>query len=102
MKYYSVVTFEVKDYEQFRKEFESMQDKIHSVGFKRTWLNRNVDNSTQLIVVHECESIDKARRFYQSSDFKDCTLKAGVIGTPNITFIEELLYVPELATATTT
>jgi hypothetical protein len=38
----------------------------------------------------------KARGFYKSTEFQQCMSKAGVIGEPEIAFMEELLRAPEL------
>ena len=96
MRYYSIASFEIQDYKQFKDEFDAIQDTLRNVGFKRTYLNRDADDSNHLIVVHEFEDLQKARDFYKSQDFRQCMERAGVIGQPQITFMEELARTPQL------
>ncbi|MCE5324883.1 MAG: antibiotic biosynthesis monooxygenase [Planctomycetaceae bacterium] len=90
MKYFVIASYWVKDFQAFRNEFDSAQEMLQSSGFKRTYLNRDVEDPSHLIVVHECEDVDKARAFYESREFKDCLGRAGVVDGPHLTYIEEL------------
>lgn len=96
MKYYAVAILSITDYKQFRAEFDSAGPKLQKWGFTRTWLNRDADNPNRLIAVHECGNLAKAREFYTSPDYKQCLTKAGVIGEPEVMFMEELVATPEL------
>jgi uncharacterized protein (DUF1330 family) len=95
MKYYSVASLNIQDYRQFKEEFDSIQELLQKWGFKRTYLNRDVDDPSHLVIVHEVESLDRAREFYKSQDFQQCAQKAGVVGAGTVTFVEELARTPE-------
>lgn len=95
MKYFSVATLEIEDFEQFKAEVESIHDTLLAWGLKSTCVNRDLDNPNRLIIVHEIEDVQKARQFYQSEEFRQCAQKAGVTGRPEVTFVEELLHTPE-------
>lgn len=96
MKYYSAACFKISDYKLFKDEFDVAQDLLKTWGFKQTCLHRDVDDPTHLIVVHECEDLQKARDFYKSLDFKRYIEKAGILGEPQVSFLEELARTPEL------
>jgi uncharacterized protein (DUF1330 family) len=96
MKYYASASYRIKDFKQFMGEFEAAQAMLGKWGFKRTFLNRDADDANHLIVVHECEDLQKARNFYNSQEFRQCIAKAGVIGDPEVTLMEELSRTPQL------
>ena len=95
MTYYVVACYKVSDFERFKAEFDAAQELMRQGGFVQTILYRNVDDPSQLTVVHECEDLPKARDFYKSPQFKACIAKAGV-GEPEITIMEELARTPHL------
>jgi uncharacterized protein (DUF1330 family) len=96
MKHYSATILTIRDYNTFKAEFDSAGPKLSKYGFKRTWLNRDVDNPNRLIVVHELEDLPKAREFFRSPEYRQCLAKGGVIGEPQVTLMEELVATPEL------
>ena len=98
MRYYSIASMKIEDLDKFKSELETVQDMLKTAGFKATYVNRDADDPNHLIVMHECEDLQKAREFYQSQEFKDCALKAGIIGQPNVMFVEEIMRTPELVT----
>ncbi len=90
MKYYVIASYRISDLQTFRNEFDSAQEMLQTSGFRKTYLNRDVEDPDHLVVVHECEDLDKARAYYHSQEFKDCLGRAGVIEGPHLTYIEEL------------
>ena len=53
-------------------------------------LLRSSETPNDLTLVFEWDSIEKARKFSQSQDLKQVMEKAGVIGTPEIQFLEAI------------
>ncbi len=96
MRYFIIGFLSIKDYDQFKAEFDSAEEMMRKYGFKQSWLNRNVDNPEQLVIVHEVEDLEKARQMYSTEEFRQCAEKAGVVGQPQILFIEELAHTPQV------
>jgi uncharacterized protein (DUF1330 family) len=96
MKHYTAAFFKIRDFQQFKAEFDSVLESLRNFGFARTFLNRDLDDPNHLIVVHEVEDLNKARDFYNSAQFKQCIQRAGVIGEPRILFMEELARTPTM------
>lgn len=96
MRYYSAACLKVKDYNQFKKEFDAAQDLLRSFGCKQSTINRDVDNPNQLLIIHEFENLQRAREFYKSPEFQQCIAKAGIVGKPDLMFLEELARTQEL------
>jgi uncharacterized protein (DUF1330 family) len=97
MTYYTVTRLTIKDLRQFKEELGRAGDLLGKWGIKKTYVNRDVDAPSRLIVVHAWEDLQKARDFYRSPDFKQCAERAGIIGEPEVTFMEELIRSPEPA-----
>jgi heme-degrading monooxygenase HmoA len=53
-------------------------------------LYRNSQNPNEIIVFFEWDTIDNARKFAESADLRETMEKAGVIGKPDIYFLEYL------------
>lgn len=52
---------------------------MRKYGFKQSWLNRNVDNPEQLVIVHEVEDLEKARQMYSTEEFRQCARKRALL-----------------------
>lgn len=93
---YVEARYEVHDVGKFLDEFARAGDMLRNYGFSHTWLHRNADEPTQVIVVHEASDLDRARQFYDSDEYRQCRQHAGV-KQPRLTFMEELVGAPEPA-----
>jgi uncharacterized protein (DUF1330 family) len=98
MKFYAMASYVVDDFNRFMAEFEGAQDMLQKWGFIKTYLNRDVANPNRLIIIHQCEDLQKARDFYKSKEFQQCLAEAGV-PAPQVTLMEELARTPQAAAA---
>jgi len=96
MKGYVEARYEVENLRRFLDEFNAAKDLLSRFGFTRSWLHRDADNDSVVIVMHEAEDLDKARQFYKSDEFQQCRRKVGV-GQPKLTFMNRLVPAPESA-----
>ena len=97
MKHYAMVHYRIRDFDQFKAEFEKVSPELPEFGFIHTWLHRSVDDPSEIVIVHECEDLALARRFYNSDEYRQCIRDAGVVGEPNITYMEGLESMPRAA-----
>ena len=100
MKTYLVIRHKVKDYADWKREFDSCHDNFcRDYGFKGTWISRNADDANEIIVTVACADLARAREFTQSKDLKDAMKRAGVSDKASFWFLEEIAEVPELVGA---
>jgi hypothetical protein len=50
-------------------------------------LLRSVDNPNEVVLLFEAEDLRKAQAFTESSDLRQAMQKAGVVGQPDILFL---------------
>lgn len=97
MNKYLVVTHKVRDYGEWKKEFDDSEELRREYGLKGGWLFCNIDQRSEITVMLEMEDEDRARDFAQSQELKDAMQRAGVEDEPRFYFIEKLADVMELA-----
>ena len=97
MRQYAIARFKIKDFAQFKAEFEKVSPQLTQWGFSRTWLDRNVEDPNEIVVIHEIQDLERVHEFYASDEFRQCIRRAGVKGDPRVTFVEELARMPAMA-----
>ena len=84
-----LVQHEVKDFANWKKEYDSQADLRASSGMLSDQIYRDVSDQNQLTVVLKWDSVENAQKFAQSSELKAAMEKAGVVGKPTINFVNE-------------
>ena len=55
---------------------------------------RNLDQPNEVVTVGDYEDLKRARQLFQSPEFWAATQRAGVIGRPEVSFLEEVERLP--------
>ena len=80
---------EVEDYDKWRAGFDANAAVRKAGGAQEAeYVMRNVDNPNEVTVVLEWDSVEKARQFTQSPELKEAMKNAGVVGPPEVRFLE--------------
>jgi hypothetical protein len=87
---YLLVRHTVKDYAKWKPFFDEDQSTRQKSGSKGGHLYLNSQNPNELIVVFEWDTLENARKFAESADLWEVMEKAGVIGKPDIYFLEHV------------
>lgn len=87
---YILIRHSVKDYEKWKALFDEHQTTRKKSGSKGGHLYRNAQNPNEILVIFEWDSLDNARKFAESADLHEVMEKAGVIGKPDVYFLEQL------------
>jgi heme-degrading monooxygenase HmoA len=87
---YILVEHKVKDYAKWKPFFDQHQETRKKAGSKGGRLYRNSQNPNELIVIMEWNTLDNARKFAESADLREVMEKAGVIGKPDVYFLEQV------------
>jgi heme-degrading monooxygenase HmoA len=85
-----MVRHSIKDFGDWKKVFDSQHDLRESSGMLSEKIYRDASNSNQLSILFKWDSLDNAKNFSQSPELKAAMEKAGVIGRPDINFLNEV------------
>jgi quinol monooxygenase YgiN len=79
----------VKDYDAWKSVFDSVSDLRQQNGERAYQILRQGNGSGELILLFEWDSLENAQRYASSPELKEAMEQAGVIGKPEILFLEE-------------
>ena len=86
-----IIRHKVRDYGQWRPIFDGHVEMQKAAGLFNPRVYHSADsNKSEIVVVFDTEDTKKARDFAASADLKEATIKAGVLDTPTIYFLESI------------
>jgi heme-degrading monooxygenase HmoA len=85
-----LVRHKVEDYAKWKPIYDQHASTRRASGSKGAHLFRNVDNPNEIIILFEWDDLSKARNFARSEDLIKTMKKAGVIGKPDIYFLDDI------------
>jgi quinol monooxygenase YgiN len=85
-----IVHHTVEDYAKWKPVFDQHAATRKAAGSKGGTLYRSADNPNELLIVWEWDSLANARKFSESPDLREVMQKAGVVGRPDIHFLERI------------
>jgi len=83
-----IVTHRVESYETWRASFDDFDDHRKQSGIVGHAVNQELGNPNQVVVYHQANDLATLRSFVDSTELKERMQRAGVIGTPNIQFVQ--------------
>jgi heme-degrading monooxygenase HmoA len=87
---YILVQQEVEDYSKWKSVFDENVSFRRENGSKGGSVFRSTDNPEELVILLEWDNLEKAKEFVQSDRLREAMKKAGVVGKPNIRFLDEV------------
>jgi len=85
-----LVKHKVKDFDKWKSAFDGNGDLRKAGGEKGARIFRNIDKPNDIVIIIEWDTIENAKKFYESEDLKKVMKDAGVLMKPYIYFIEEV------------
>lgn len=85
---YAIVRLSFADYAKWKETFEQAGPLRKQYGSRGVRFFRPLDRPQEVVILGQYEDLEKARRLFQSQEFRDATRKAGVTGTPEVTLAE--------------
>jgi heme-degrading monooxygenase HmoA len=85
-----IVRHKVKDLAKWQTVFDGMDAFHRANGAKDTQVLRGTDDPYEVVVIAEFENADKAHRFAQKEELKKAMEQGGVIGQPEVHFLEHV------------
>jgi heme-degrading monooxygenase HmoA len=87
---YMLIRHKVEDYAKWKPVFDAHGATRRAGGCKGGRLYRNANDPSEVVVVLEWESIEKALQFTQSPELREAMQQAGVADQPDVYFLEEV------------
>jgi heme-degrading monooxygenase HmoA len=91
---YLLVRANVDDYESWKPGFDEHAATREENGSKGGRLFRRAHDPNEVVIILEWNGLEEARRFAQSEDLREAMQRHGVVGQPDIYFLEEVNEVP--------
>lgn len=87
---YMIVHHTVEDFARWKPYFDSHADVRKTSGSQGGELLRSPSNPNEVTVVFRWDSLDNAQQFAHSPGLAEIMHQAGVMGRPDIAFLEEV------------
>jgi L-rhamnose mutarotase len=81
--------FQCEDYPRWKSVFDKATDAQKAAGVKSYQLFHIEKQTNNLVLIFEFDTMENARDFMFSPEMEERMWKAGVIGFPNINFMEK-------------
>lgn len=85
-----LVDHKVKDYAKWKSFFDDHSVTRKKSGSKGGQLYRVSGEPNHICILLEFDTIDNAKKFYESDDLKKVMQEAGVIGKPDVWFLDKV------------
>jgi antibiotic biosynthesis monooxygenase (ABM) superfamily enzyme len=86
---YMFVRHSFRDYDAWKSVFDSVGDLRKRNGEQSYQILRQDNGSDELVALFRWDNLDNARKYAASPELKAAMERAGVIGKPEILFLEE-------------
>ena len=87
---YVIIRHKVQDFAKWKPIYDAHGAVRKQSGCKHEQLFRLANDPNELVILTEWDSVENAKKFAQSSDLKEKMRSAGVLGTPEFVFLEQL------------
>ncbi len=85
-----LVRHKVADFGRWKQVFDGNFGIRHGAGELSCRIFHAHDNGTDLTLLFEWETLEKARAFFASEPLKSGMQQAGVVGSPEIVYLDEI------------
>jgi heme-degrading monooxygenase HmoA len=86
---YLMIHHKVENFNKWKPKFDEHGEKRRAAGSKKYQIFHSADDANNLVLLFEWDSLDNAHAFAESEDLKQKMKEAGVIGEPDIYFLNE-------------
>jgi heme-degrading monooxygenase HmoA len=84
-----IIRHRVADYPRWKEAFDSHLNTRKAAGETDFRVMQSVDDPREVTIFLDWDSLERARRFAASDDLKQTMQKAGVVGDPDVRFLED-------------
>jgi heme-degrading monooxygenase HmoA len=87
---YLIIRHKVEDFSKWKPKYDAHGAVRKRSGCRSEQLLRASGDPNDLVILFEWDSIENARSFVNSSDLRESMRAAGVIGTPDFQYLEQV------------
>jgi heme-degrading monooxygenase HmoA len=87
---YLMAIQKVEDFDKWKKVFDEHSTNRRIMGSKGAEILRDSKNPNEIVIITKWEDEDAAKKFSSSHDLKNVMKKAGVVGFPELRFLDEI------------
>jgi quinol monooxygenase YgiN len=84
-----IIRHKVADYSRWKDAFDAHLSTRKAAGETDYRVLQSVDDPREVTLFLDWDSLERARRFAGSEDLKQAMQKAGVLGDPDVHFLED-------------
>jgi len=84
-----IIRHKVADYSRWKEAFDAHLNTRKAAGETEARVLLSVDDPREVTLFFDWDSLDRARRFLGSDDLKQTMKLAGVVGDPDVRFLED-------------
>jgi hypothetical protein len=84
-----IVRHKVADYSRWKETFDAHLNARKAAGETEARVMVSVDDPREVTLFFDWDSLDRGRRFMGSDDLKQAMKQGGVVGDPDIRFLED-------------
>ena len=85
-----IVRHKVRDFDAWKPIFYADAKRQHDAGCTRWYLTRNKHDKNEVVIIFECEDLDKAKTIFSQPSLAELMRNAGVVDEPTTFFLEEV------------
>jgi hypothetical protein len=85
----AVIRHRVRDYETWRKVYDSAGELQKSAGVTEESVYQSKDDPNDVLVLHMFNTVDEAARFMERPELREAIQSSGVEGVPRVEIFEE-------------
>jgi uncharacterized protein YeaO (DUF488 family) len=84
-----MIRHDVADFDQWKKKYSAHETARRAAGLTEVHLLRDVEKPTHVILMFSVSDVQRAKEFGASADLQAAMKDAGVVGKPDINFLNE-------------
>lgn len=84
-----IVRHKVKDFNAWKPYFLGDAKRRRESGFTRWQVTRNANDKNEVVVIFECENLEKAKPMFSDPSLAELMKKAGVTDQPTVFILED-------------
>lgn len=85
-----IIRHKVRDFVAWKPFFYSDAKRQRDAGCTHWYLTQNKHDKNELVVIFDCEDLDKAKTVFSDASLRDLMKRAGVLDQPTIFFLEDV------------
>jgi hypothetical protein len=88
-----IIRHKVADYTKWKQGFDAHLNRRMASGEMSFRVFQSIDDPRDVTVMSDWENVDSARRFIGSEDLRNAMRNAGVVGDPDVQYVQDALNV---------